>query len=328
LIEQPAVLGVRSVALELLEKTAQARQLLGPVADPEAVHDFRVALRRLRSWERAFRPELESSVPRKIRRRLKALAQAANPSRDTAVHLQWLHEQILTLTPSEHVGVAWLIESLEQAIRVSDTELLGIVDHWFAGAYRRLKRGLKVVPAKRVGRHAPRFGDVVAKRIVDQVEVVRDRLAAVRTVADWREIHTARIAGKRLRYMLEPVAPYVLEVDPILDQLKRLQDLAGDLHDVHVFANDIVAAAQVGAAAYARQLTLAVVKGDVVEAAQAQRENPTPGVLAVAARLRERGARCFEELRWEWLGEGMGGKAGTEELVGLVEGVAARIRRC
>ena len=321
LIEQPAVFGVRSVALTLLDEAAKARQRLGPTVEPDAVHDFRVALRRLRSWERAFRPELESSVSRKVRGRLRELAHAANPSRDTVVHLAWLREQLPTLSPSEHTGVAWLIESLEHALGLSDASLLAVVDQRFAATYRRLRRGLKAVPLKKVRKGGETLGEVVAQRIVGQVECVRARLAEVRTASDGQAVHAARIAGKQLRYTLEPMAAEIREIEVVLEWLKRLQDVTGDLHDVHVFANDIVAAAQVGAAAYARGLTVAVLKGDVGEAAQAQRENPTPGVLAVAARLRERSAGGFEVLRREWLGEGA-----TDELVGWVRGIADRGR--
>jgi CHAD domain-containing protein len=90
-------------------------------------------------------------------------------------------------------------------------------------------------------------------------------------------------------------------IDPIIDRLKQLQDTAGDLHDVHVFTDDVIAAAQRAAAMYARQLATAVFKGDLEGAARAQRENPMPGIMALAARLREREARCFETLRQEWL---------------------------
>ena len=322
LIDHPASLAVRSVALGLLNGVAKARERLGPSVDPDAVHDFRVALRRFRSWERAFRLELQGAIPKKVRKRLRKMAQAANPSRDTAVHLEWLQEQLPTVTASEHTGVAWLIGSLEHALGLSDAALLKEIDEYFAMMHRRVRRGLKSVPVKRI-RKGVRLGDVVAERIVRQGEALQRCLVNVQSSGDWRGVHQARIAGKRLRYILEPLVSYGPEMDEIVEQLKRLQDVAGDFHDVHVFANDIVAAAQVGAAAYAKDLTLAVVKGDVGEAARAQKDNPTPGVLAVAARLRERASAGFEELRRDWL---EGGKSGwvLEEVRKVAEGVRGR----
>ena len=52
---------VRVVALALLSDAAAQRERLAQPDDPEALHDFRVALRRLRSWIRSFRPLLDDT---------------------------------------------------------------------------------------------------------------------------------------------------------------------------------------------------------------------------------------------------------------------------
>ena len=87
----------------------------------------------------------------------------------------------------------------------------------------------------------------------------------------------------------------------MLEQLRALQDSAGDLHDAHLFAEVIVHAAGRGAAGHGERLARAVVRGDLEEAAHAQRDNPMPGIFAVAARLRERQEETFERLRRDWL---------------------------
>jgi CHAD domain-containing protein len=98
-LDLPAPHGTRLVALTLLDAAAAARRKLDEGVDPEALHDFRVALRRLRSWLRAFRPHLKGSVRGKERRRLQALADATGASRDAEVHLEWLREQRRRATP-------------------------------------------------------------------------------------------------------------------------------------------------------------------------------------------------------------------------------------
>ena len=58
LLDQPAERAARIVALGLLDKAAAARQRLDDPSDNDAIHDFRVAVRRLRSWVRGLEPWL------------------------------------------------------------------------------------------------------------------------------------------------------------------------------------------------------------------------------------------------------------------------------
>ena len=53
LLDRPAPDAVRHVALDFLRQAAEARERLGDPSDAEALHDFRVAIRRLRSTVRA-----------------------------------------------------------------------------------------------------------------------------------------------------------------------------------------------------------------------------------------------------------------------------------
>ena len=55
--------------------------------DREALHDFRVAVRRLRSVLRAYRRWLGRAAARKARRRFRSLAATTNDGRDAEVQL-------------------------------------------------------------------------------------------------------------------------------------------------------------------------------------------------------------------------------------------------
>ena len=54
-LSRPPEEGARLLALSFLDQAAQARPRLADPADTEALHDFRVGLRRLRSCLRAYR---------------------------------------------------------------------------------------------------------------------------------------------------------------------------------------------------------------------------------------------------------------------------------
>src|SRR6476646_10736621 len=111
---QPAEEGARRLALTHLEAARVARGRLATPTDAEALHDYRVALRRLRSCLRSYRRELRSTVSRKSRRRLRRLARATNRSRDLEVHTRWLADQAPMAGGAEQPGLAWLTARLEE----------------------------------------------------------------------------------------------------------------------------------------------------------------------------------------------------------------------
>src|SRR6266550_3868884 len=110
MLREPVERGVRRVALSLLDAADKAADKLtglskelragdptGDSAGDEALHDFRVAIRRVRSWMRAFQPWLRDDLPRKRMRSLSAIADATRSVRDAAVHLEWLRKERLAL---------------------------------------------------------------------------------------------------------------------------------------------------------------------------------------------------------------------------------------
>jgi len=64
--------GARLVALALTARAEAARRRLAEPDDPEALHDFRVAVRRLRSTLAAYKPELAGGVGKREARRPRA----------------------------------------------------------------------------------------------------------------------------------------------------------------------------------------------------------------------------------------------------------------
>ena len=120
--------------------------------------------------------------------------------------------------------------------------------------------------------------------------------------------HAARIAGKRLRYVLEPVAAAVEGGTALIKRLRLLQEVIGEMHDVHVVAEDVIQAAEDAGADQARRVATALLEGETADdAVRAERSrDPRPGLLAIAAHLRARGQSAFRELEQQWLGEHAG----------------------
>ncbi|HEX5074374.1 MAG TPA: CHAD domain-containing protein [Gemmatimonadaceae bacterium] len=245
---------VRLVALGHLADAAAAQSRLAKQSDDEALHDFRVALRRLRSWERAFRPYLRDDVGKKLRRRLRDLAHDTGASRDLEVHLAWLAEQRRSLGRRQRVGLDWLVTQMERKKADADRVLEKDVDGRFTRLETKLARALESyrehIRLRKDGRAAPLpvFAEALAPRVRTAARDLERHLGHVRTERDVREGHEARIAAKRLRYLLEPVMKIIPGAADLVDRLKGLQDVLGDLHDAQVFGAEISKAAADAAA--------------------------------------------------------------------------------
>jgi CHAD domain-containing protein len=290
LLQSHADRGVRSIALSLLADAKKATAKLlhsskglgaGHKKSDDALHDFRVAVRRLRSWIRAFKPHLRDAVSRKQRRRLSDIADATGAIRDATVHLEWLHSERRAMGVRQRVGEAWLRKRLEQQRDDSvDAALKAASD--FDAMAAKLERRLSVYRVEVIEREpAPKFGVVLAECILKESTELKAHLAAIHAYTDGEEAHRARIAAKRLRYVLEPVSELFANGDEIIDTLKALQDSLGDLHDVHVFC------------------------AEVTKAAEEHVSSPEcAGLLRLARRLNERGARAYAVVDRNWLNDG------------------------
>jgi hypothetical protein len=69
--------------------------------------------------------------------------------------------------------------------------------------------------------------------VAELAAILKDHLAAIVSVEQEKPAHRARLAAKRLRYVLEPVRFLVRGGQGVVRQLKALQDILGDLHDLH-----------------------------------------------------------------------------------------------
>ena len=322
LLGREAAEGVRLVALDLLAQARAAAARLPDRADAEALHDFRVAVRRLRSWLRSFRPEVEDTLRGRWRRQLGALAASTGAARDAEVMRAILEGERAKLSPRHRRGVDWLAgrgapaspgepDPRERAAR----ELERLAPHLADG----LSRYQRAVGARRVGR----FGAAAARAVRGQAEALFRALAAVEGPDDVERAHRARIEGKRLRYLLEPLRQVAPAAIAAVRSMKALQDHLGDLHDRHVLAariaDGLAEAAAEGARAEHRALHA---EGEDLARAVARR-SPRLGLLALDRRIREGRDALHAELRRSWLGGG----EGAERLAREVEAVARELTR-
>jgi CHAD domain-containing protein len=301
--------GAHVVARGLLAEARAAADGLAAGTGDEPLHDFRVALRRLRSALRTFRPWLQGSVRRRHERKTKRIARSTNEARDTEVQLAWLATKRHAFGARRRVGYDLMVSRFEASARRAPPPAR--VARRFRRAAEKLERrlessGREVAPR---GEGGGRFAAVLASLIEAQTDALSDAMAAIRDASDSAGIHRTRIEGKRLRYLLEPLRGHRgADARTAIGLLKRLQDVLGELHDAQVLADEL-RAALVDAAAerarllhaevYAHAATATAIRGEL-------RANPRPGLLALVRLVREQRDATLAELEGEWRGAGMG----------------------
>ncbi|HXO19946.1 MAG TPA: CHAD domain-containing protein [Thermoanaerobaculia bacterium] len=303
--------GARLLALSFLDQAAAARPRLDDPDDAEALHDFRVALRRLRSCLKAYRAHLEDSVPRKLAKKLRRLADATGSGRDAEVQIEWLRQRASHLSAYHRAGLAWLLDRLEARKREAYDAIRAEVAEEFAEVERELRRRLSVYRAEvRLDGAEKRetLGGTTAAILREMGGELAAHLARLDGAGDEREVHRARIRAKRLRYLVEPLADEVADARPLVKRIKNLQDLLGELHDAHVLEHELARAVEAAAAERAAKLfavSLDAVRDEKLLRAERRRARES-GLLALARQNRDRRDRLYETLAEEWL-DGRGG---------------------
>jgi CHAD domain-containing protein len=297
---EPADRGVRLVALSLLGTARKAAHKLSHAKDDDerddALHDFRVAVRRFRSWLRAFKPFVDDAVSPKRRNRLGEIADATGPARDAAVHLEWLRDERPLMGARQQIGEAWLRDRLDGRRKDGIESALAAAKEFDTMSPKLERKLARYRCTVRPNEKPPLFGAIVAERLREQTKSLRRHLSAIRNVDDADHAHSARIAAKRLRYVFEPVAESIPDGEAIIETLKSLQDSLGDLHDAHVFSKEVLAATEEEGNAEA-----------------------CPGLLRLARQLEQRGAKAYADVEGEWLhGAGAPLFAGLRDLAEAV----------
>lgn len=314
----PAPQAARIVAVALLDAVRQGHERV-LAKEGEGLHDLRVALRRLRSWLRAFRPELDDSVTKKTRRRLTELARDTNAARDAEVALAWIERQA-GLPPRTSAGRRVMTSMLERERDAGLRDVRRALDKKLQRLVGRLTRELDFYLERQSVRGGTRVR-LMAPVIADALRAEGRRFVTatrrVRSADDGRAAHRARIAAKRVRYLLEPLDAEP-EVPPLLETLSALQRSLGDMRDAHRLATRLVREIGERAATEARRRALAT-----LGAARAP-ERPAfaalrPGVMELARRAHASEGDAFEAYRASW------NACAARQFLDAVEVLAGRI---
>jgi len=280
LLALPPALAVQRLALAQLDAATTASARFTSRDEAEALHDFRVALRRLRSILRVYAPWYDA-VPKNLHKRLRRLAHATNAARDTEVQIEWLRRVQPRLKAGARPGCTWLIMRLAKRQRTANHAVRKLVHKEFAALELRLRAALRMRKEGRVAGAGVTFAQATDERLSVYCAELAAELASIGSAADRDEIHAARISGKRLRYLLEPLRGSVPGVAALVNSMKSFQDRFGELNDRF---------------AMARELTQAV------EIAGVQAEQVLPGLRALVTSVERDTNKLYRDIRARYLG--------------------------
>jgi CHAD domain-containing protein len=213
------------------------------------------------------------------------------------------------LNPRHRSGVDWLIHALERRKESAYAEVRGDVATDFDALARVLDRRLRRYTTQLYGadERPDKLSEVTARLVTTHAAELAAELGGVQSVADEERAHEARIAAKRLRYLLEPLRRELEGAGELISRLKDLQELLGALHDVAVLAAELRRALELASTERARdQHELALAPAPEIDATQRRlRRDPRPGLLALARLLRDERDELFGRLSRDWLGSGI-----------------------
>lgn len=206
--------------------------------DIEAVHDMRVATRRMRSALRLFKPFFVAKAVRPFRDALREIAAALGAVRDLEVALDKAGRFAAghpgsDLTPLLDLWDARLSEARAALIAMLDSKRFARFVRRFDEFLREPGAGARPAPA--ADAPVPYQVRHVAPRLIythyEQVRAYEPVLAG----APITTLHALRIDFKRLRYALEFFEEVLgPEAKRVIKEIKRMQDHLGDLNDADV----------------------------------------------------------------------------------------------
>lgn len=226
----------QAIARSTLVQIAANGVVLREADSVEAVHQLRVAVRRLRSAVSTFADVADDDHAEAIKSELKWLAGACNEARDLDVFAESaaaLGDPSLDLSALAPVLEAARARAHAKACAAVASgrfrDLVLDATAWIeTGAW--LSMGGKA-HAKRREMGAERF----AAKALERRRKRLVKLAADLKGADDETRHDARIAAKKLRYAAEAFAPlFDADARPFIKAIKQLQEELGGLNDVAV----------------------------------------------------------------------------------------------
>jgi CHAD domain-containing protein len=203
-------------------------------ADPEGVHQARVATRRLRSDLLTFRPLLDQAWAAPLRSELGWLAEKLGEVRDGDVMLDRMRRRAGQFPEPSSRGAARVLAALEESRDKAYADLLATLrDERYVALLDRLVAAANA-PALLLEADLPAPA-ILPDLVSGPWESLARRVKKLGDSPTDAELHDIRIRTKRVRYAAEAIAPLVgRQARAFARAAAALQEELGDLNDAVV----------------------------------------------------------------------------------------------
>lgn len=217
-------------------------------ADPETLHQVRVQLRYLRSLLSFSKPFIPEDIYAKFQAALKPWTRMTGPLRETdaalAVWQEVMASELVRFSVNPVLGDKLAARRMELGAHVH-TELHNgqttppLLDMWawLANSELLLRPAATTEDTEREVQLQPTLLDFARERLGKWLDHMV-KSGKNTDMHDAKKVHILRVRGKKIRYVLEALAPVLpSKTAKILDGLKDIQDSFGYLHDMDVNYN-------------------------------------------------------------------------------------------
>lgn len=209
-----------------------ARLRLGEYA--EAVHDARVAVRRLRSDLHTLSPALNGAWACELRENMRWLGDELGAARDAGVLLERIGHDLEALPEAEATRARAALEPVYAARDAAYARVAAMVrEPRYAVLLEQIVAATRdPVPGERAGEDARDFAAAVMR---DAWTVLRKAVRRRSRPATDHELHRIRMKAKRVRYAAEAFTPLIgKRARTFARKVEVLQNVLGEQHDAVV----------------------------------------------------------------------------------------------
>ena len=208
-------------ASELLDRLEEEMRRAAKHPDADAVHDVRVAIRRLRQCLEVFAPLFPSRASRKLRKRVRLLLKSAGELRNLDIAIELLKKVRLA-------GTGPLIGEIRKDRVKTEKELVQAIEKLRDGDIAGKWRSKMAAPANK----RALIEDYLKNLPVMAAEFFEAGERAADASADSDTLHKFRIKTKKFRYTLELFEPvYGATLNARMRVLRNVQQRLGDIND-------------------------------------------------------------------------------------------------
>jgi CHAD domain-containing protein len=235
----------RYAANALAQRMGQMREQLAPVRqgkDIEALHQMRVASRRLRAALAIFADALPKAKVKRWRKQVRRVTRALGAARDADVQIAFVEQVLQQMSDRKlHGGLKRLSLRLGQRRERMQAKVEAAMDELERSAlFTTMPRDLHAINVEAQMAGVDDHSDSLRRHARNVIQRRLEELLAYQQYVNQQhmveQLHEMRIAAKRLRYTMEVFADvYGEEMERPLKHIRRVQTQLGDVHDMDMW---------------------------------------------------------------------------------------------